>query len=549
MIILNTSVIRFSSIFVAMSLQLVAGRAVGSHAPRQNSNISWFTCPDSDTTQCAFFDVPRDYSNPSENDTVSIFMRKLPATASEGERLGTILTNPGGPGGSGNTYVLGASGKRMQAITEGRYDLIGFDPRGVNLTGPWPSCFDQEAKSVLLDLKRAFNGLPYPHSSFDVDRAVVNRVSAMQAGSNAACVQNGDRRMLESIGTAFVVQDIVRIFEALEEDGVNFWGFSYGTILGATLAAMRPDVVKRVVLDGVSDAELYFDDVWQWGIDSMGDTNKTYAGFLSTCAEAGPELCAFAKPPAGSNETQTTERLRKRLGSLLERLGKNPIVVADSSTGPGIYTASDLQQSLLTTLYSPKLWSRIMQVLPVIEQGNAQAAYDALYGSLLDLKYEPYDQNAFNRSMQQYGFQESLRMILCSDAAPTNISVDAHTKYFRDIGQISPIGETWASIFGFCNGWSFRSSQRYTGPWTTAKGLKKTRFPILFMSLDADPVTPLSTAVKMAKGFGNESASLLVQKGFGHCTTAHPSLCTYKHVRDYFIDGKVPANGTYCTPE
>ncbi|QRW05705.1 alpha/beta hydrolase family protein [Ceratobasidium sp. AG-Ba] len=462
MIILDTSVIRFS-IFVATSLQLVAGRAVGSHAPRQNSNISWFACPDSDTTQCAFFDVPRDYSNPSDNDTVSIFMRKLPATASEGERLGTILTNPGGPGGSGNTYVLGASGKRMQAITEGRYDLIGFDPRGVNLTGPWPSCFDQEAKAVLLDLKRAFNGLPYPHSSFDVDRAVVNRVSAMQAGSNAACVQNGDRRMLESVGTAFVVQDIVRIFEALGEDGVNFWGFSYGTILGATLAAMRPDVVKRVVLDGVSDAEFYFDDVWQWGIDGMGDTNKV--------------------------------------------------------------------------------------LLPVIEQGNAQAAYDALYGSLLDLKYEPYDQNVFNRSMQQYGFQESLRMILCSDAAPTNISVDAHTKYFRAIGQISPIGETWASIFGFCNGWSFRSSQRYTGPWTTAKGLKKTRFPILFMSLDADPVTPLSTAIKMAKGFGDESASLLVQKGFGHCTTAHPSLCTYKHVRDYFIDGKVPANGTYCTPE
>ncbi|KAG9122566.1 hypothetical protein FRC07_001004, partial [Ceratobasidium sp. 392] len=80
-------------------------------------------------------------------------------------------------------------------------------------------------------------------------------------------------------------------------------------------------------------------------------------------------------------------------------------------------------------------------------------------------------------------------------------------------------------------------------------GLKKTKFPILFMSLEADPVTPLSSAVKMSRGFGDESATLLVQQGFGHCTTSHPSLCTYKHVHDYFVDGKVPPNGTHCTPE
>ncbi|KAF8593117.1 hypothetical protein BDV93DRAFT_612340 [Ceratobasidium sp. AG-I] len=117
------------------------------------------------------------------------------------------------------------------------------------------------------------------------------------------------------------------------------------------------------------------------------------------------------------------------------------------------------------------------------------------------------------------------------------------------MGKISPVGESWARITGSCRGWSFRANQRYTGPWTTAKGLKKTRFPILFLSLDADPVTPLSSAVKMNRGFGNESATLLIQQGYGHCTTSHPSLCTVKNVRDYFLDGKVPANGTYCTPE
>ncbi|QRV76812.1 alpha/beta hydrolase family protein [Ceratobasidium sp. AG-Ba] len=528
-------------IFAAVASQLVTGRAIESLLSRQSSNISWFACPDSGSVQCAFFDVPRDYSNPSENDTVSIFMRKLPANVSDEEKLGTIITNPGGPGGSGNTFVLDATGEMLQAISGGRHDLIGFDPRGVNLTGPWPSCFDQEAKATMVDFKRAMVGLPYPHSSFEVDRAIVNKISAIEAGVNAACVKNGNREMLESVGTAFVVQDIIRISEALGEDGVNFWGFSYGTILGATLAAMRPDVVKRMVLDGVSNADSYYNDVWQWGKDGM-------EGLLSTCAEAGPELCAFAKPPKGSDSKQTAESLRKRLDAILNRLGDQPLVVADSATGSGIVTAADLQTLLLAELYHPNQWPKLMEQLTILEQGDGEALYRYSYDLLANLTYVPYDQNVFNRSMQRYSFQESLRMILCSDTAPTNTSVEAHTKYFREIGKISPVGESWASLLGFCNGWSFRAKQRYTGPWTSEKGLKKTRSPILFLSLDADPVTPLSSAIKMSEGFGKDSASLLVQQGPTN-SISHPSLCTYKHVRDYFVNGTVPANGTHCTAE
>ncbi|KAG9084527.1 hypothetical protein FRC07_013615, partial [Ceratobasidium sp. 392] len=184
-----------------------------------------------------------------------------------------------------------------------------------------------------------------------------------------------------------------------------------------------------------------------------------------------------------------------------------------------------------------------------LERGNASDVYTASYLFLANLNHLPYNENAFNRSMQRYSTRESITSILCSDAAATNLTVNQYTDYFRELGKTSLAGHPWAKIFGHCNGWPFRSSQRYTGPWTVAKGLKKTKFPILFMSLDADPVTPLAAAAKMAKGFGNESATLLVQEGFGHCTTSHPSLCTQKHVHDYFVDGKVPANGTFCTPE
>ncbi|KAG9098181.1 hypothetical protein FRC06_006668 [Ceratobasidium sp. 370] len=549
-----------TSILAAAAFSLATEAAL-TPIRRQSPSISWFDCPDSNRTQCAFIDVPRDYSNPAENDTVSVFMRKFPANVSEENRLGTILANPGasphGPGGSGSAFIeLG--GQDLSVLVGGRYDIIGFDPRAVNLTSPWTACFDTESKALLSTLQLELAGAPYPHSTLAIERRTVKTINALFAGHSAACLENGNRKMLESSGTAFVVQDMERIVEALGEDGINYWGYSYGTILGATFAAMRPDLVKRMVLDGVSNAESYFDDVWQWGRDGMAETYKvallsipkyqTLTGFLSTCVEAGPEHCAFAAPPAGSKATQTVESLRKRLNAIITRVDNEPMVIADSPFGPGILTASGLQALLLAVLYSPALWSGAMQVLTSVERGNGTDAYAALYPQI-NIDYQPYNLNVFNRSMQRYPTRESIRPILCGDAAATNISVNALTDYFRELGKISPVGEQWAKILGACNGWAFRSSQRYTGPWTTAKGLKKTRFPVLFLSLDADPVTPLSSAVKMSRGFGNESATLLVQQGFGHCTTSHPSLCTYKHVHDYFVDGKVPPNGTHCTPE
>ncbi|QRV97373.1 alpha/beta hydrolase family protein [Ceratobasidium sp. AG-Ba] len=532
----GTTFAEFTSTFSSREQNILA-----SVTP-QGVGISWFNCPDSNKTQCAFFNVPRDYSEPSDDDTVSIFMRKFPAQVSDNERLGSILVNPGGPGGSGNLFVA-LLGEELGSLVDGKYDIIGFDPRGVNLTGPWTGCFDTEAKPMWTQLQLQFQGVPYPRATFSSDQNLVNKISALQAGHNAACLKYGNRKMLESTGTASVVQDMVKIVEALGEDGLNYWGFSYGTILGATFAAMRPDLVKRMVLDGVSNAESYFDNLWQWGRDGIKESHKTFTGFLTTCAEAGPKHCAFAIPPDNSNVVQTTEHLRKRLDNIFTQLGKLPIVVVDSPIGPGLFTASDLQKLLLGVLYAPVAWNGAMQLLAMVEKGDATIAYTALYMLLLNVDHEPYNKNVFNRSMQhQLASRESLHSILCADTAVTNVSASTYTNYFRELGDISPVGEQWAHILGACNGWSFQANQRYSGPWSTKDGLKKT-------SLDADPVTPLSSALKMSSGFGLESATLLIQQGFGHCTTAHPSLCTYKNVRDYFVDGKVPLNGTYCTPE
>lgn len=96
---------------------------------------------------------------------------------------------------------------------------------------------------------------------------------------NGACQENTNNGMLESSSTAFVVRDIVSILGALGSEKLNYWGFSYGTILGATFSAMFPDLVQRVLLDGVSDSNLYTNNLLEWGQSGMEDTHKVSTDF------------------------------------------------------------------------------------------------------------------------------------------------------------------------------------------------------------------------------------------------------------------------------
>ncbi|CAE6448744.1 unnamed protein product [Rhizoctonia solani] len=359
----------------------------------------------------------------------------------------SILFNPGGPGGSGSGVIVGL-GETISTMVDGRYDTIGFDPRAVNLTGPSTACHDVELKFAERAYQLHTQGVPFPYVGGSGEIAHVAKLSAIQSSHHAVCVQNGNHEMLRNSGTVAVAKDMERIVEALGEDGLNFIGYSYGTILGATFAAMRPNLIKRMVLDGISDAEAYFNDALEWGRSGIQDSHKTFAGFISTCIDAGPVRCVLAS--TRDNKTETVDGLTKRLNALHTKLGKEPLVTGDSLTGPGIIQAHNVQLIVFTLIYNPRDWLALAQM-------------------------------------------------------------EGYTDYFREMGKISPVGEQLALIIGGCRGWSFRASERYTGPWTTEKGLNKTKF--------------------------------------GHPSFSHPSLCTAKNIRDYFVDGKVPKNGTYCTPE
>ncbi|KAL5640559.1 hypothetical protein ACGC1H_001139 [Rhizoctonia solani] len=400
------------------------------------SGITWWPCPDVTTTECAYFTVPRDYTNPKPNDTVSIFMRKIPATVSKKEYLGSILINPGGPGGSGSGAAA-RLGPGFSALVDGRYDIIGFDPRGVNMTTPKLGCFDNEAQALHSTYKQDLLGVPYdsrgssalpPETRARMEHAYLTRLNASFAATSLACLENGNKPMLESVGTAYVVQDMERIVDALGEDGLNFWGFSYGTILGSTFAAMRPHLVKRMVLDGVCSTESFYKDIYQWCLDELVDNHKTLQGFFDSCAEAGPERCAFSQSPGGKVNTEGAE-LRSRLEALYTKLRDEPIPAPKSSTGPGILTASDLEQVIFKALYSPKTWPMVAKAIAQAEAGNPQLLYDHEYGRFEVLKPSKGDENVFGRHMEHY-FTDVIKFAIgCSDPQkPVYKSLDEYAE-------------------------------------------------------------------------------------------------------------------------
>ncbi|GAA5826563.1 hypothetical protein JCM11251_002430 [Rhodosporidiobolus azoricus] len=514
------------------------------HDPKHGS-VFWSTCPDSPSTYCSFLNVPLDYLNPSPAETVSLALRMIPATAPPKEQLGYLFMNPGGPGGSGTGAVVDL-GPLLSVVYEGRYNLVSWDPRGVNMSSPTLGCFETagDAARFVRDIEHlglSFDARGSPSLGFDLaasqagELAWVSKVDAFSRSLRSACDTNANQRMLRSSSSAFTARDLKSIAEALGEEKVNYWGFSYGTILGATFSAMFPDLVGRFILDGVSDAEAYTNDIFRWGVAGMNNTRKVYEGFWSHCAESGPSGCAWAR------ENSTAEELERRYDALLESLRDSPAAVGKSAVGPGTLTASDVQYTMfhaphMATLLNDAVHGDVSEMYAVANIGASRLS-------------RKVHKNPFHRAMSPQ--TESTATIMCSDTDAgriQNSTVRDMAAYMREMREStrSPTADVWAIWLGACRHWGAEAIERYNGPWSRATGLKKTANTMLFFSQTADPVTPLPSAQKMSAVFGEDSARLLTQEGFGHCSFAHPSLCTAKHMRAYLYDGTLPLSNTTC---
>ena len=485
-------------------------------AAKDRSGLRWQPChgeagPD---FECATFKVPLDHDRPRGRN-ISIALVRLPA-ADPQQRQGSIFLNPGGPGGSGVEFVLALGAVLFTDDVRARFDLVGFDPRGIINSEPL-RCFRtfDQSLSVLP---------PFPFPTSPDEEALVAQLD-MQL--NRACQRRG-RPIVDHMATADVARDLDLLRRAVGDSELNFVGYSYGSLLGVTYANMFPHRVGAVVVDAVLDPI-----AWTTGRGNEAATlpfstrlrsdvgaQATLEEFFRLCDEAGPERCAFAPDSAG------------RYAALAERLRATPVEVIDPETGePFIVGYADLIGGTLGALYNSAEWPFAAETLAMIEAAAGQpAALDAATSGAILRAREPYP-----------NFVEGFPGVACSDS----INPDGHA-FWSVAGsaadeQSGYFGRIWTWASSPCAVWDGFDDDRYLGPFN-----RDTANPVLVVGNLFDPATRYEGAVLVNELLPN--SSLLTVEGWGH-TSLFLSLCVDDVTSQFLTDRITPAPGTTCSQD
>jgi pimeloyl-ACP methyl ester carboxylesterase len=308
-------------------IPLSSSAPVAAPTPRPDGGPGPAFTPCRGDLECATVPVPVDYANPT-GPTTPIAIARRPA-ANPAAKLGVLLVNPGGPGGSGIELVQ--AGVLPREVTD-RFDVIGFDPRGVG---------DSTGLQCPLGPETPYLADPDPGDPAD-EAATNDSVDRY----DAACGQRY-RDLLPHLGTRNVARDMDRIREALGEDRINYLGFSYGTSIGQTYAQLFPTRLRAMVLDGVVD-------VTKPGLDSaQAESFENSLRQFDAACRTDP-TCPVRADPIG-----TLDRVRARVTAA-------PLPVAGTSP----LSAGLLEIGVVYPLYSQDSWPQLAQALAAADRGD-----------------------------------------------------------------------------------------------------------------------------------------------------------------------------------
>ncbi|ROQ82652.1 TAP-like protein [Streptomyces sp. CEV 2-1] len=445
------------------------------------------TAPGSDW-RCAKVRVPLDYSEP-DGATIGIALIRK-AARDKGRRLGSMLFDFGGPGGSGVSILPRAAGSYGKLNT--RYDLVGFDPRGVAGSAGVRCRSDREQETA----NREVDMTP--------DTAAEEAAFMKDGADFGAGCERRSGKVLPFVGTTNAARDMDLIREVLGDRKLTYFGMSYGTELGGTYAHLFPANVGRTVLDGVVDPTA----------DTVGHARNQTTGFQRA-------LDNYLKDRGQAPEAGT-----RRIARLLARIDRKPL-----PTG----TSRELNESLALTgivmpLYSKDNWPFLTQALDEAEGGR---------GSMLLQLADSY--NGRDGKGHYDTESHSQRAISCADsrARPTAAEAKALLPEFEKLSPVFGAFLAWDTA-GWCSDWPVKGE--HDTPEASAPGAG----PILVVGTTGDPATPYEGARKMADELGKGVGVLLTNKGEGHGAYGG-NTCVTSTVDTYFLDGKVPADGKTCS--
>lgn len=450
--------------------------------------------------QCATAALPLDHDDP-DGEQVRIAVAKAPAT-DPANRIGSLFVNFGGPGGPAVGY-LQAAGAGLFATLNERFDIVAFDPRGVGQSTPAIDCgVDEEADEL-------FPGrAPTP---LDVDAEAL--VAGAQAYVDACVAANG--ALLEHVSTANVARDMDALRAAVGDEQLSYLGFSYGTFLGATYAALFPDRYRALVLDGALDPTDYIADPVALSTAQAGGFEQALARFTSACALDQAACAGFG----GADPYLAYDRL-------LAAADAAPLPADGFPEDPTPVTADDIRSVTLTLLYAKQNWGLLAALLASAEAGDGSPVR-----ALLDvLGADPVGADPF-------------------------LSISAGEQQWpRDVAEYLDRGaEEWVAFPHFWGTfayaevplalWPARDEDAFAGPFE----LPASSPSPLVIGTTYDPATPYRGSLQMAADLGN--ATLLTMEGDGHTAYGGNSACVDAATEAYLVDGTLPADGTVCTQE
>lgn len=455
--------------------------------------LAWSGCG---AFECTTLEVPLSYQD-AGGDSIELQVLR---SAAEGDRIGSLVVNPGGPGGSGVDYARIASTGFGDRILES-YDIVGFDPRGVGASAPI-SCVDDET------MDRIAGSDPTPD-----DEAAEQEIDELLQEFVQGCLDNAGP-LLGHISTVDAARDMDILRAALGESQLNYLGASYGTFLGNTYATLYPDRVGRFVLDGAVSPHL---TGFEMGLGQAEGFERATRAYAEACVASGN--CALG---------DDVESALARIPQFLEEVSQNPLpvdgdVVTELTEGWAVW-------GIIVAMYDETAWPLLDQAMRLalnLDDGSMLMAFASIYHSR-------------NQSDGSYNSNQSqvIYAVNCLDRRDPGTEGMTPEEIEEAYLEVSP---TWgAQMAGesLCGDWPVEAQETIED--YSAAGSA----PIVVIGTTRDPATPYEWSVELAEIL--DSGVLVTYDGDGHTAYTRGSSCIDAAVEDYLVDGVVPEDGLRC---
>jgi pimeloyl-ACP methyl ester carboxylesterase len=493
----------------AGALVAVLAPAAGAHQGPKAPKLDWQPCGgQADYVLCATATVPLDYDRPN-GATIDLHLAKSPATDPDpSHHLGSLFFNFGGPGGSAADY-LEFYGTALWPSFNTRYDVIAMDPRGVGQSEPSIDCkANQETEGI------------YSHPFTTPDNLDPKALVAKDTKYINKCVAL-NKTILPHVSTANVARDMDLLRRSLGESKLNYFGYSYGTFLGATYASLFPKNYDRMVLDGPVDATDYINDPLA-DLSAQSDGFERALGrFFQACARDQVACSGFG----GADPWDAYDQL-------VDQANETPIP-APNSADPRPVTGDEINFAATGEVYAKQFWGELAQALAAAANGDASMLRDlsdGSYGLLDDGTYDPGTDRYFTIGAIEQRYPKA-NVPLYLQLGKRSWGEHEHTWWNNGYVELN---------YGL---WPIHDSDAFGGPFKIPSSSPTP----LVVATTYDPATPYRGAKSLVRDLGN--ARLITMRGDGH--TAYPgnSACIDTAVDAFMLDGTLPAAGTKCTQD